>query len=57
MLTWITENLATVLICAVLLLIVAAIIRKLGKDKKKGNSSCGCGCAHCAMADACHSKK
>ena len=37
MLTWITENLATVLICAVLLLIVAAIIRKLGKDKKKGN--------------------
>ena len=56
MLTWITENLATVLICAVLL-IVAAIIRKLGKDKKKGNSPCGCGCAHCAMADACHSKK
>lgn len=57
MLAWITDNLATVLICAVLLLIVAAIIRKLGKDKKKGNSSCGCGCAHCAMADACHSKK
>ena len=57
MLAWITDNLATVLICAVLLLIVAAIIRKLGKDTKKGNSPCGCGCAHCAMADACHSKK
>ena len=56
MLAWITDNLATVLICVVLILIVAAIIRKLGKDKKKGNSSCGAGCAHCAMHGQCHGK-
>jgi hypothetical protein len=35
-------------------LIVALIIFSLIRDKKKGNSSCGCGCAHCAMAGACH---
>lgn len=55
MFTWITENLATILISAGLLLIVVLIIVKLVKDKKKGKSSCGCNCAHCAMAGSCHS--
>lgn len=48
MLAWITENIGTILISAVLLLVVVLIIRKLVKDKKKGKSSCGCNCAHCA---------
>ncbi len=56
MFTWITENLATILISAVLLLVVVLIIRKLVKDKKKGKSSCGCNCAHCAMSGSCHQK-
>ena len=55
MLAWITENIGTILISAVLLLVVVLIIRKLVKDKKKGKSSCGCNCAHCAMAGSCHS--
>ena len=54
MFTWIIENLATILISAVLLLVVVLIIRKLVKDKKKGKSSCGCNCAHCAMSGSCH---
>ena len=45
MLAWITENIGTILISAVLLLVVVLIIRKLVKDKKKGKSSCGCNCA------------
>ena len=57
MFTWITENLATILISAGLLLIVVLIIVKLVKDKKKGKSSCGCNCAHCAMHGTCHSKQ
>ena len=56
MFTWITEKLATILISAVLLLVVVLIIRKLVKDKKKGKSSCGCNCAHCAMSGSCHQK-
>ena len=54
MLNWFTENLSTIIVSLVLVLIVAAIIRKLVRDKKKGKSSCGCNCAHCAMAGSCH---
>ena len=57
MLSWISQNIATIVICIVLLAIVAAIIAKLVKDRKKGKSSFGCNCAHCAMAGSCHSKK
>lgn len=56
MLAWITKNIGTILISAVLLLVVVLIIRKLVKDKKKGKSSCGCNCAHCAMSGSCHQK-
>ena len=56
MLAWITENIGTILISAVLLLVVVLIIRKLVKDKKIGKSSCGCNCAHCAMSGSCHQK-
>ncbi|MGM9664151.1 MAG: FeoB-associated Cys-rich membrane protein [Eubacteriales bacterium] len=55
MLNWIANNIATILISLGLLLIVCAIIIKFVKDKKKGKSSCGCNCAHCAMAGSCHS--
>ncbi len=54
MLNWIANNIATILISLGLLIIVFAIIVKLVKDKKKGKSSCGCNCAHCAMAGSCH---
>ena len=47
-------NIGTIIICAVLVLIVAAIIFKLVRDKRKGKSSCGCNCAHCAMSGTCH---
>lgn len=55
MLNWIAENLATILICAILILIVFLIIRYLLRQKKAGKSSCGCGCASCAMHGQCHS--
>ena len=56
MLNWIAENLATILICAILILIVFLIIRYLLRQKKAGKSSCGCGCANCAMHGQCHSQ-
>ena len=52
MLAWISENIATIIICVILL---AAVIGKMVRDKKKGKSSCGC--ANCAMNGSCHSKK
>ena len=54
MFAWIKANLATILICIGLIAIVVAIIVKLVKDKKRGKSSCGCNCAHCAMSGTCH---
>ena len=57
MLAWLGENIATIIICAVLIGVVAAIIVRMVKNKKKGKSSCGCGCADCPAGGSCHSKK
>ncbi len=57
MLAWISENIATIIICAVLIIIVAAIIIGMIRDKREGKSSCGCGCADCPMSGSCHPKK
>lgn len=53
MLAWLSQNLATILICLALIIIVALIIAKLIKDKKQGKNTCGNNCAHCAMAGSC----
>lgn len=57
MLAWMTQNIVTIIICAVLIAIVSAIIAKLVSDKKKGRSSCGCKCGSCPMAGSCHGTK
>ena len=57
MLAWLTENIATIIICAVLIAVVSAIIVSMIKNKKKGKSSCGCGCADCPMSGSCPPKK
>ena len=54
MLNWITANLSTIVISAILLAIVTSISLHLIRQKKQGRSSCGCNCAHCAMAGSCH---
>ena len=53
---WIADNLGNICISLVLVIIVAAIIRGIIKDKRQGKSSCGCNCGHCAMAGTCHYK-
>ena len=55
MLTWLMENMATIIISAVLVLMTAAILVSMIRGKRKGKSSCGCGC--CAMNGACHPAK
>lgn len=57
MLIWIARYLPTVLICAALVAVVGLILFSLIRDKKRGKSTCGCNCAHCAMAGACHTQK
>lgn len=37
----------TIIVFAALIIVVAAIVFKLVKDKKQGKSSCGCDCSSC----------
>ena len=57
MLSFIINNIGTILISICLLLIFAGIIIYLVIQKKKGNSSCSCSCADCAMKGSCHSQR
>lgn len=57
MITWIAGNLATIIISAILVIIVAAVIASMVSNKRKGKTSCGCGCAGCTMSGACHPAK
>lgn len=57
MLDFIVDNLGTILITVVLVTILAAIVVKLVRDKRKGKSSCGGNCAYCALGGSCHGDK
>ena len=57
MLSFLLDNLATIIIGLIVLLLAVLIIVKLVRDKRKGKSSCGCGCENCAMSKTCKSSK
>lgn len=54
MITWILENLATIIISVLLIAAIAGVFIHLRRNKKKGKSSCGCGCGSCPISDDCH---
>ena len=54
--TWLSQNLPTVLICLGLAALVTLIIIGMIRDRKKGKTSCG-GCAGCPMSGSCHKKQ
>ncbi|MBQ5398180.1 MAG: FeoB-associated Cys-rich membrane protein [Ruminococcus sp.] len=59
MLDWLVNNIGTIIICAVLILIVGAVIFSMVRKKMQGKSvSCNCGsCKSCAMSGKCHKPK
>ena len=59
MFTWLINNIWTIIICAVLIGIVAAIIINMVSKKRKGKSMvCNCGsCGSCPMSGSCHKPK
>ena len=54
MLQWLAGNIGTILVGLLVAGIVVFDIVKIARDRKKGKTSCGCGCANCAMKGACH---
>lgn len=57
MIGWLADNASTIIVGLILLVIVIGIIKHIIKDKRRGKSSCGCGCSNCAMKGSCHNKK
>ncbi len=57
MIEWFSANWGTILTAVILGVVVFLAVRVLIKDKKAGKSSCGAGCAGCAMKGTCHNKR
>ena len=57
MLNFIIDNIGTIVVCLILAGIVGLAVRSLIVNKKKGKTSCGCGCANCPSAGICHGSK
>lgn len=47
MIEWISNNIGTIAVSTMLIIIVAVVIISMVKDKKKGRSSCGGECSRC----------
>ena len=54
MISWVMDNLGTIVISLILLALVAGIIWSEWRGKKQGRSSCGGNCSHCALGCSCH---
>ena len=57
MLSVFSENIGSIAVLLALALIIGLVAFKVIRDKKRGKSSCGCGCGSCPMSKECHSKK
>lgn len=57
MLLWISANITTLIVSAIVLLAVVIALIVIIRDKKNGKSSCGGVCRGCAMSGYCHQKK
>ena len=53
MLAWLSANLINIALVAVIVLIVALLIRGMIRDRKAGQSSCGGSCASCGACGGC----
>jgi hypothetical protein len=57
MLTVIYENLGSILVLLGLSAILGLVIWLTVRGRRRGRSSCGCGCDSCAARGVCHSQK
>ncbi|TDP46638.1 FeoB-associated Cys-rich membrane protein [Aminicella lysinilytica] len=51
---WIIANAVNIVVCAVLALLVLAVVIRMIRNKKSGRTSCGCDCGSCPMSGNCH---
>ena len=56
MISWVGENIASIVLLLVVAAIVIFLIRSMIKERKHGTCKCGCGCG-CAGCSGCGSRK
>lgn len=56
MLSWLSANLGTIIVSAVLVLIVALVLFVMIRDKRAGKSTCSHSCGSCAMSAECQKR-
>lgn len=56
MFEWFVANIGTIIVAVIVCAILVSIAVKMIIDRKKGKTSCGCGCSDCPMNGKCHTK-
>lgn len=56
MISFLVDNWGSIFVGLILIALVAGVVIKLRRDKKRGKSSCGCGCENCPSHGMCHKK-
>ena len=51
---WLMNNLGTIVVGLAVAAVITLIIINYVRKKKRGKSTCGCGCADCPMKNKCH---
>lgn len=51
---WLLANIGTIAAALVVITVILLVVRGMVRDRKKGRTSCGSNCSHCAMAGKCH---
>ena len=54
MLAWVLSYLSTILVGLALACLLGLIVWRMIRQRKRGETSCVCGCENCAMKGACH---
>ncbi len=53
---WLTANLGTITVGLVVAAVIALIVVNILRKRKKGQTTCGCGCSDCPMKNKCGEK-
>ncbi len=53
--SFISQNLGTIIVAAAVVALVIFLVAKLIRDKRAGKSGCSCGCCSCPMSGKCPS--
>ena len=57
MLEFISENIGSILVLLLVVAVIGALLFGFIRNKKKGVSSCSCGCSDCPMGKSCQQEK